>query len=210
MGGATLLPDQVRALERLSALPALGGFYLAGGSALTCHLGHRISRDLDLFTDGAYDADAIEAALVAVPGVTITARTTVTVQLKLEGTAVDIVRSPYPLVEPPTPGPAGIPLAAVKDLGAMKLSTIASRGLRRDFWDLYEIVRSGLGLTELAGVYVRKYGFARSDLYHVARSLTYFADAERDREFPLGLTAERWEEIKAFFRAEAPKLIETS
>jgi len=38
-------------------------FRLVGGTALSLHLGHRMSADIDLFTDAAYgsvDLDAIE------------------------------------------------------------------------------------------------------------------------------------------------------
>lgn len=36
--------------------------------------------------------------------------------------------------------PGGFPLAGLRDLAAMKLSAIAKRGVRRDFWDLHEII----------------------------------------------------------------------
>jgi hypothetical protein len=41
----------------------------------------------------------------------------------------------------------------------------------------------------------------------VCKALTYFDDAERDPALPAGMTPTLWEEIKRFFRAEAPKLI---
>jgi hypothetical protein len=33
------------------SVPILGGFYLAGGTGLALQVGHRVSVDLDLFTD---------------------------------------------------------------------------------------------------------------------------------------------------------------
>jgi hypothetical protein len=39
-----LAPSQLRALARLKALDALRPFYLAGGTAVAFHLGHRTSR----------------------------------------------------------------------------------------------------------------------------------------------------------------------
>src|SRR5437899_2779036 len=41
---------------------------------------------------------------------------------------------------PSVEGPHRFPIASLRDLAAMKLAAIASRGLRRDFWDLYEIL----------------------------------------------------------------------
>jgi hypothetical protein len=52
--------------------------------------------------------------------------------------------------------------------------------------------------------YLRRYGVKESDLYHVLKALTYFDDAEADALFPLGLTGERWETIKAWFVEHGP------
>lgn len=51
-------------------------------------------------------------------------------------------------------------------------------------------------LDEALDAYRRRYGVGESDIYHVLRALTYFADAEADELFPLGLTASGWEAIK--------------
>lgn len=45
-----LAPETRRVWEFLATQPALGGFILIGGTALTMHIGHRISEDLDLIT----------------------------------------------------------------------------------------------------------------------------------------------------------------
>lgn len=119
---------------------------------------------------------------------------------------VDFVRYPYPLLE--APGEAfGLGLAGLRDLAAMKLAAISRRGLRRDFWDLREVLRSGLSLRECCEAYQQRFGVREADLYHVLRALTYFADAEKDPVLPAGLDASGWTAIKAFFLAEAPKLL---
>lgn len=45
-----LAPEQLRALDQLRRIPSIEQFYLAGGSAIAWHLGHRQSVDLDLFS----------------------------------------------------------------------------------------------------------------------------------------------------------------
>jgi hypothetical protein len=40
-----------------------------------------------------------------------------------------------------------------------------------------------------------------------ARALVYFDDAERDPRLPAGLSQDGWEAIKAWFRAEVPRLL---
>ncbi len=210
MGDSPRLSDQQRrALDRLSALPLMASFYLAGGTALGVHLGHRRSVDLDFFsrTPDA-DLDAVKAAVASgFDRVEVVSQTDASLHLLCDGLPVDFVRYPYPLIEPP--GEAfGLGLAGLRDLAAMKLAAISRRGLRRDFWDLREVLRSGLTLRACCEAYQQRFGVREADLYHVFRALTYFADADRDPVLPAGLDAPGWTAIKAFFLAEAPKLLD--
>ncbi|MBI5548518.1 MAG: nucleotidyl transferase AbiEii/AbiGii toxin family protein [Deltaproteobacteria bacterium] len=205
---AKLAKDQQAALGRLKRSKALRGFYLAGGSAIAAHLGHRRSIDLDLFSaDLTPDLTQIEDSLVgAVPDLKVISKTDAVLKVKVGTAAVDIVRYRYPPLEPLGTGPSGFPLAGLLDLAVMKLAAISSRGIKRDFWDLYEIVHHGVSLSEATRAYVQRFGTAQSDLYHVVRSLTYFGDAER-KKGPAGLDAKKWREIKLFFKSEAGRML---
>ncbi len=188
----------------------MSGFYLAGGTAIAMHLRHRTSLDLDLFS--VRPDEDLEAAKSAIRGAFAQAETVrqtdAAVQLLCDGTPIDLVRYPYPLLRPPSREGSGIAVAGLLDLATMKLSAIARRGLRRDFWDLESIaVRGSVSLREASEAYLLRFGVAEADLYHVLRALTYFEDAERDPVFPEGLTPIAWEELKAFFRREAPRLL---
>jgi hypothetical protein len=210
MGRITgLAKEQRRALGRLKAVPGLQRFYLAGGSAVATHLGHRRSLDLDLFSaPGDVDLHALaEAVTTALPEARILGESDVSIHLRVDDVPVDLVRYPYAPLDPPVPGPEDVPVAGLRDLAAMKLAAIARRGLRRDFWDLYALAEAGFSLRRAADAYVAKFGVKQADLYHALRALTYFDDAEKDPELPRGLSARRWETIKAFFRTEAPKLL---
>jgi hypothetical protein len=210
MGKPTgLAKAQQRSLGRLKSVAGLRSFYLAGGSALAYHLGHRRSNDLDLFS-GNRDVDlaALRRELEgSLPDLEVAAQSDATLKVKLAGEPIDIVSYPYPPLEPPTAGPEGFPIAGLTDIAAMKLAAISLRGIRRDFWDLHEIVRRGFTLHEAARAYVARFKKKQSDLYHVIRSLTYFDDAERAVSFPEGLTPAHWKKIKAFFEDEAPSLL---
>jgi hypothetical protein len=175
---AGLAKEQQRTLARLRPVVARDHLYLAGGTAIAYHLGHRRSRDLDLFTE-----------------------------MRVASTAVDIVKYPYALLEPAAPGPAGFPTAGRLDLTTMKLAAIARRGIRRDFWDLHVLLQSGIRMRQAAEAYCSRFKLAEDDLYHVLTALTYFDDAERERRYPRGLDERRWEDIKAYFRATAPSLL---
>jgi hypothetical protein len=205
-----LSDQQRRALDRLSALPLMASFYLAGGTALGMHLGHRRSFDLDFFsrTPDA-DLDAVKAAVASeFDHVEVVSQTDASLHLLCDGLPVDFVRYPYPPIEPPNDA-FGLGLASLRDLAAMKLVAISRRGLRRDFWDLREVLRSGLTLRQCCEAYRQRFGVREADLYHVLRALTYFADAEKDPVLPAGLDASGWLAIKAFFLTETPTLLST-
>ena len=210
MGKSTFLADgQLDTLDRLKAIAEVEPFYLAGGSAAAYHLGHRRSVDLDLFsTTLAVDLEAVRAALVdSLPGFSVLAQSDAALSARTDATLVDLVRYRYPTLDPPTPGPRDFPVAGLRDLAAMKLAAIGKRGIRRDFWDLYEIVHAGVDLADALRGYLQKFGVAEANLYHVLRALTYFGDAEQEPVFPDGLTRARWDEICAFFVARAPSLV---
>lgn len=138
-----LSAKQLVLLGRLNRLPALGGFYLAGGSAVGWHYSHRRSMELNFFSvDGRRSLEPVVTALTAAGGL-VRAETNVSVALELHGVLVDVVKYPYaPLKQPPA-GPGGFRVAAPLDLAVMKLAAIARRGLKRDFWDLHVLMTRG-------------------------------------------------------------------
>ena len=210
MGDAPGLSDeQRRALDRLSQLPIVAAFYLAGGTGLAVHLSHRRSADLDFFSrEPVADLEAVKRAVeTAFDRVEVRAETDAALHLLCDGLPIDFVRYPYSLLDPVSDA-HGVALAGVRDLAVMKLSAISRRGLRRDFWDLYEALRrTGLPLRACGEAYVTRFGVREADLYHVLRALTYFEDAEKDPVFPPGLDQSTWESIKTFFRRAAPELV---
>lgn len=205
-----LAPEQLRALARLSEFAEKRRFYLAGGTAVALHLQHRRSVDLDLFSrETEVNLGELARGLVAhLDGATVVSITDATLTLKLGDLGIDLVKYPYPLLEEPTRSATNFPVASLRDLAAMKLSAIAKRGLRRDFWDLHEIAtRSNVDLRSATEAYLARFGVYESDLYHVIRSLTYFDDAEAVQVMPLGLTLAHWGRIKDYFVKNSPDLI---
>lgn len=204
-----LAPEQLRALGRIKTLPGIEGFYLAGATAIAWHLGHRLSADLDLFSHSAKpDLSAIRRAATPKAGFRVIRTGDAVLQLRSGSVPIDFVAYPYPPLDPPASGPDGFPVAGLRDLAAMKLSAIARRGIRRDFWDLFAIAQAGLSLADAADAYRHRFGRSDADLYHVQRALTWFADADADPRWPQGLTAPLWQRIKEYFLAESPRLFE--
>lgn len=214
MADTSRLPEaQRRALDRLKSVPRMADFYLAGGTAVAVHLGHRLSLDLDFFSVRPdVDLDAVrDSVRHAFAEASTVAQTDAAVQLLCDGAPIDLVRYPYPPLRAIERTADGIAVASLLDLAAMKLGALSRRGLRRDFWDLAEIVRrGGVTLEEACRAYRERYGVAEADLYHVLRALAWFEDAERDPMYPAGLTEAGWRDIQAFFLREAPKLLTAS
>jgi hypothetical protein len=103
-------PAQRRTLDRLSRLPALRGFYLAGGTAIAAHLGHRRSLDLDLFT--ASPTTSLEAPqralLETLTDAGVIGASDVAVSIRATDGPIDLVRYPYPLLAKPTAGSGAV------------------------------------------------------------------------------------------------------
>jgi hypothetical protein len=190
-------------LDKLA--PVLGDrFYLVGGVAVSAHLEHRTSRDLDLFS--ADDPTELQPALERVPGVTIESRSGQTLHMRVDGVPVSLIAYRYPLLEPATPRAAlPVAVAAIRDLACMKLSAIANRGAARDFWDLHAIVVATRQLLEhWLAEYRRKYPI--EDIGHVVRSLVYFGDADA-APLPEGLTEATWRAIRHDFETWTRALV---
>lgn len=93
----------------------------------------------------------------------------------------------------------------LRDIAAMKIDAIASRGLKRDFIDLYFICKSGVSLRQILSFYEDKYKKLASNLIHIQKSLVYFIDAEIE-EMPRMLKPCKWKEVKGFFESEVRKI----
>ncbi len=199
--------EQRRTLDRLKVERDLPPTYLAGGVAVASHLGHRRSRALDLFTFSGEVSIEPFRRLAEDDDAELVTATDVAIHLRLGTTPVDVVRYRFPLLEQPVAGPGGWSTAGLLDLAAMKLAAIARRGLRRDFWDLDAMLETGISLTQAGEAFRSRFGKGEADLYHVARALTFFDDAERDTIFPEGMSARRWSAIKARFEACAHELL---
>jgi hypothetical protein len=203
MFDAILNDSQQSALALLSQQPEVRSFYLAGGTALALHLGHRESVDFDFFRERGFVPQQLLAHLPTPLRILQEERDTLTVELG--GVKTSFFGYPHALIKPPVAGPAGFTLADVPDIAAMKLAALAGRGARKDFVDLYWISRRCFPLREAFLYLQAKFPAHQYDLYHLLRSLTYFADAEGE-PMPALRGSVTWAEIKTFFSTEAARL----
>jgi len=201
-----LLTDPQRsALAVLGNQPALRSFYLAGGTGLALHLGHRESVDFDFFRLESFDPQWLLAELPTPPPVKILQEAANTLTVEFRRVKVSWFGYPQPLLQPLAHDDLPFGVASVADIAAMKLAAIAGRGSRKDFVDLYVICRNCFPLREAFHYLQAKFTQQEYDLYHILRSLTYFADAEAE-PMPRLRQAIDWNTLCGFFRTEAARL----
>jgi hypothetical protein len=192
------------ALVSLRDSSILEGFYLAGGTALSLQMGHRISLDLDFFARDHFNEDALVQRVQVLSGFALAAKAPFTIHATIEGIKVSFLGYAYPILFP-TDTFLDVSVADPRDIACMKVSAISSRGAKRDFVDLYVCAKQ-FGLDEILRLFGNKYAQTRWSRTHILKSLTYFAGAEKD-PMPRMLAPVDWSEVKQFFLREAPRLM---
>jgi hypothetical protein len=192
-------------LHNLSHAKLLDSFYLAGGTGLALHFGHRLSRDLDFFAADLFDEEALLQHVQASAGFSLVVRAPHSLHTAIQETKVSFLGYEYPLLFSSTRF-LDVAVADPRDIACMKVSAIASRGTKRDFVDLYVCARK-FGLGDLLGLFDRKYSQTRHNRFHVLKSLTFFEDTEKD-PMPHMLVSLQWDEVKRFFLREVPHVLQ--
>lgn len=200
-----LTPATLLAFHQVAHLTFITDFYLAGGTGLALHLGHRFSVDLDLFSpsEAAVGPDQRDAMRILLkdPSLAITYDKDGTFVANWQDVGVSFFRLPlYPLVQQPVML-EGVPLATIPEIGAMKLAAIIDRGARKDLVDLYYLLQE-VSLETIFEVAAVKYARVRSFPVSAIRSLAYFVDAEA-LPMPRMLDRTSWSRMKKFLERQA-------
>ena len=197
---AEVLPDeQVTCLRRLAPAATVLGFYLAGGTAVALHLGHRRSIDFDWFAPRFPGQPVDLRESLAVHGIALepTALAEQTVHGRIGGVKASFLEFRPPLLEPLVEWPeVGCRLASCADLAAMKLLAVAQRGTKKDFIDVHALSRR-MPLTRMLDCYQRRFGV--SDTSCILAGLCFFDDAEAE-PMPAMLIPLDWETVKSELR----------
>ena len=196
-------PDTLRSLKKLGDSKILNQAYLAGGTALALHIGHRISYDMDFFTKEAFEEQSLANKLQELGNFKIEKLDWRTVLGTLEGVKFSIFYYEYALVDKPVEF-EGLQIVTPKDISAMKLLAISDRGARRDFVDLY-FMREMFPLEQVFEWYGEKFGNLEERRYHLLRGLSYFEDAEQ-QDLPIMFLPIDWEQVKQYFVVEVARL----
>lgn len=179
--------DAVRTWEAIAPLVPASA-YLVGGTAITVHLRHRASRDLDFFFDDNVDLDALAEALTRAGEFAATMHTETTLNGVFSATRIQFLdaRGHHAVDDDMRVGTLRI--ASMRDLVAMKLKVVGDRGELRDYFDLMAIEQAERGSAEMGlGDFLDRYrpkdpGTA---LLHIVEALGYLDDVDDDDLVPL-------------------------
>lgn len=183
--------EALELLKEIQDQPFLKDFYLVGGTALALNFGHRVSVDLDFFTEKEFDTNLlVESAKENFP-VKILSQAKNSLTMDVRSVKTDFIRHNYSLLNP-IQEKDGIKIASVEDLAAMKFNSTMNRGSKKDFYDIVELLIH-FSMEDLIAFHSKKYDF-NSQLI-LLKSLVYFDDAELEPD-PVSLRPLSWTSVK--------------
>lgn len=197
----TVTPLLKSILEKLMEAKEFNKFRLVGGTALSLYCGHRMSVDIDLFTEAEYgtiDFDGIEDYLVK------------------QFTYVDFNKLPVgmgksyfvgydsqnaikldlyytePFIDNVVEIDA-IRMATIEEIIAMKIDVIQSTGRKKDYWDLHEL-KDQYNIKDMLAFHLKRYPYTHNEK-QILNNFVDFKVANDDFD-PVCLRDKYWEFIK--------------
>lgn len=169
----------ITAFKKLAEERISESFYLAGGTALALQMGHRLSVDLDFFVQKKFAVKKLLRNLSRIGRVDVMLEDHDSLCVEFAGAKLSFLYYPYQLLFPLVMWRGYGELADVRDVACMKIDAIASRGTKRDFVDLYYLLKQ-YSLPEILELFEKKYDGIHYNTPHIMKSIVYFADAEED------------------------------
>lgn len=162
--------------------------YLIGGTALTVHLQHRVSRDLDFFLEQREDIGALWLVLQSAGKAMADIQSEDTLNCLFNNTKLQVLEATTQRLIRPTTSLAGIRIASVEDIMATKINVIRQRSALRDYFDLMCIEQQA-GIQAEVGIAlaVQKYNPQNKDMFAITamKALGNFDDVADDPGLPV-------------------------
>ena len=193
----TVEPHTLELLKGLMSESLFASTRLVGGTALALQYGHRSSVDLDFFGDVDADSEVVKDILRKYGQLNVVKERQYIKAYQLDGVKIDIVNYKYSWIETPVEED-GITLASPKDIAAMKVNAIEGRGTKKDFIDMYFLLKH-YSLKEILSYYQLKY--PEHSIFRALMSLSYFEDAE-GQFMPKMFSSDTWEQMKKYILSQ--------
>jgi len=192
-------------LYQLMRLHVLNPFRLVGGTALSLQLGHRMSVDIELFTDVDYksiDFIAIDHLLkqtfpfseMLYAGNSSFGKSYYIGSSREEAVKLDLFYTDSfirPIIEKNV-----VRMASIEEIAAMKLEVIGNGGRKKDFWDMHELL-DYMTLEQMLALHAKRYPYSHNKDVLINKLVDFqFADDDFN---PICLKGKYWELIKEDF-----------
>ena len=206
----TVDPASLGLLKKLMINPELRDFFLVGGTALALQIGHRFSKDIDMFSLNEFDAGKVLSELKKEFKISDSSagRNTLNFYAQISEESenrikVDLIKYSYPLLNPVL-DIDGIRLLSIEDIIPMKLSAAAGRGSKKDFYDIFYLLRT-YTLKQMFSFFERK--FPDANMFHILKRLMYYEDAEHEPD-PQTIEQIEWDKVKSTITAKTNEYLE--
>lgn len=209
----TVTPLLREGLELFMQEPLFNDFRIVGGTALSLQLGHRLSIDIDLFSEvlyGSIDFKELDTFIRArysyvdpgtLPAIIAMGMFYIVGNddrnaFKLDLMYTDEFIEPYILDD-------GIRLATTAEIAAMKLDVVQRKGRKKDFWDIHELLDI-YSVPEMLSLHELRYPYTH-ERELLIQNFTDFSLADEEPD-PVCLKGKHWELIKMDIIEEIEKL----
>jgi len=200
-----------KVLNRLMIFSELESFRLVGGTSLSLILGHRISVDIDMFSDAEYNSidfnvidkllqDSFDYVSFSFGGNNSIGKSYYVGNNESELVKLDLFYTDsfkYPMIQY-----KGLRLSKLEEIVAMKLEVIGQNGRKKDFWDIHELLEH-FSMIEMLSFYEQRYPYGHTK-EEIISKLTDFELADSDLD-PICLKEKYWELIKLDIEEEVEK-----
>ena len=193
-----LLPNtEALLLKMIESCDFLDKYVLVGGSALSLHLCHRKSEDLDFFTyEDSFDKGEIFAYIQTFKNKEILNQTQSQVDVLLDGVKVTFFNAQWRFLKPMKIQKFN--LSSLDAIAAMKINVLFLRAKYRDYYDIYFLAKSGMSLRKIFACGLEVLDGINFKLFSVA--LLYTDDIEDDNiEYLEPVEIVSKEKIRTFF-----------
>lgn len=168
-------------------------FGLGGGTNLALRMNHRISIDLDFFTNINFDTSSIFQIITRkFPSAELLFEQNQTMIFTINDVRVDFVlypfswRHPLEVIE-------GARLISIEDIIPMKLQAVSNRNAKKDYYDIAALLKQ-YSLSRMLKIFSSK--FPKIDVGFIIHSLTDFEKADTELDPDTTGNSPTWNEIR--------------
>jgi len=183
---------------------------LMGGTALTVHLEHRVSRDLDVFTTAPFDAGELEARLRQHGAFAVTSQGEGTLNGVFEEAKVKFLLARGQRVLAPPTEVDGMNVGSIDDILATKVKVIGDRAELRDLFDLRAIeLQAHRTVEEGLQLYMARFGVQanHTSVTHIIKGFGFFDDLNRDPYLEHEFGSDLKDELMAYWTIRQRQII---